>query len=105
MLLQNRIESGEITVRVSSAAGGRRYAFLARRLMETGDWLIRFSDVTRREAAEGEVRRTSDDLAFLSRAATELAGMPDETDVFSAIGAYLHELAPGSIVIVSAADI
>lgn len=104
-LLQNRTESGEITVRVSPAAGEQWYAFSSRRVKETGDWLIRFRDVTRREAAEGEGRRISDDLAFLSRAATELAAMPAEADLFSAIGAYLHELAPGSVVIVSAADI
>ncbi|WP_250987274.1 PAS domain-containing protein [Methanoculleus oceani] len=104
-LLQNRTGSGEITVRVSSAAGERWYVFSSRQVLATGDWLVRFRDVTRREAAKGEVRRRSDDLAFLSRAATELAGMPDEADVFSAIGAYLHELAPGSVVIVSAADI
>ncbi len=104
-LLQNRTGSDGITVRIPSAAEDRWYAFSSRRVEATGDWLVRFRDVTRREAAEGEVRRTSDDLAFLSRAATELAAMPDEADVFSAIGAYLHELAPGSVVIVSAADI
>ncbi len=104
-LLQNRTGSGGITARVSSAAGERWYAFSSRQVLATGDWLVRFRDITRREAAEGEVRRRSDDLAFLSRAATELAGMPDAADVFSAIGAYLHELAPGSVVIVSAADI
>ncbi|WP_082122733.1 PAS domain S-box protein [Methanoculleus sediminis] len=104
-LLQNRAESGGITVGVSSAAGERRYVFSSRRVKETGDWIVRFRDVTRREAAEEEVRRTSGDLAFLSRVATELASMPDEADVFSAIGARLHELAPGSVVIVSAADI
>ncbi|WP_292729045.1 PAS domain S-box protein [Methanoculleus sp.] len=104
-LLQNRTESGGITVRVPSAAGERWYIFSSRRVEATADWLVRFRDVTRREAAEGEVRRRSDDLAFLSRAATELASMPEEADLFSAIGAYLHELAPGSVVIASAADI
>ncbi|MDV2480710.1 PAS domain S-box protein [Methanoculleus sp. Wushi-C6] len=104
-LLQSRTGSGGITVRVSPAAGERWYAFSSRRLMETGDWLIRFRDVTRREAAEGEARRRSDDLAFLSRAATELAAVPPEADLFPAIGAFLHELAPGSVVIVSTADI
>ncbi len=99
--LENRTESGEVTVRV----GERWYAVSSRQVKETGDWLIRCRDVTRQEAAEGEVRRISNDLAFLSRAATELAAMPEEADVFSAIGAYLHELAPGSVVIVSAADI
>ncbi|WP_292366679.1 MULTISPECIES: PAS domain-containing protein [unclassified Methanoculleus] len=104
-LLQNRTESGEITARVSSACRERWYAFSSRQVEATGDWLVRFRDVTRREAAEGEVRRRSGDQAFLSRAATELAAMPPEADVFSAIGAYLHELAPGAVVIVSAADI
>ncbi|MBP7410800.1 MAG: PAS domain-containing protein [Methanoculleus sp.] len=104
-LLQNRTGSGGVTVRVSAAGGERWYAFSSRRVRQTGDWIVRFRDVTRREAAEREVRRTSGDLAFLSRAATELAAMPPEADPFSAIGAYLHELAPGSIVIVSAADI
>lgn len=104
-LLQNRTESGGITVRVSSAAGERWYVFSSRRVEATADWLVRFRDVTRREAAEEEVRRRSGDLAFLSRAATELAAMPPEADVFSAIGAYLHELAPGAVVIVSATDI
>ncbi len=104
-LLQNRTEAGGITIRASPAAGERWYVFSSRRVRQTDDWIVRFRDVTRREAAEGEVRRTSGDLAFLSRAATELAGMPDEADIFSSIGAYLHELAPGSIIIVSAADI
>ncbi|MDD4137371.1 MAG: PAS domain-containing sensor histidine kinase [Methanoregula sp.] len=100
-LLENRTGSGEVTVR----AGERWYAFSFRQVTETGDWLIRFRDATRREAAKGEVRQRSDDMAFLSRAATELAAMPDGADVFPAIGAFLHELAPGSVVIVSAADI
>ncbi len=104
-LLQNRTESDGITVGVSSAAEERWYVLSSRRVEATGDWIVRFRDVTRREAAEGEVRRRSDDLAFLSRAATGLAAMPPEADLFSAIGAYLHELAPGSVVIVSAADI
>ena len=104
-VLENRTGSEEITVRVSSAGRERWCAFSSRQITATGDWLVRFRDVTRREAAGEEVRRRSDDLAFLSRAATELAGMPDEADIFSAIGAYLHELAPGSVVIVSAADI
>ncbi len=100
-LLCTHTGSGEVTVR----AGERWYAVSSRRVEETGDWIVRFRDVTRREAAEGEVRRRSADLAFLARAATQLAAMPPEADVFSAIGAYLHELAPGSVVIVSAADI
>ena len=104
-LLQNRTESGGIAVRVPPTAGERWYIFSSRQVLATGDWLVRFRDITRREAAEGEVRRRSDDLAFLSRAATELATMPPEADLFSAIGAYLHELAPGSVVIASAADI
>ncbi len=104
-LLQNRTESGGIAVRVPPTAGERWYIFSSRRVEATADWLVRFRDITRREAAEGEVRRRSDDLAFLSRAATELATMPPEADLFSAIGAYLHELAPGSVVIASAADI
>lgn len=104
-LLRDRTESEGITVRVSSAAGERWYVFSSRPVGQTGDWIVRFRDITRQEAAERDVRRTADDLAFLSRAATELAEMPDEADIFSAIGAYLHELSPGSIVIVSAADI
>jgi len=104
-LLENRTGSGGITVRVSPAGRERWYVFSSWQVKATGDWLVRFRDVTRKKIAEGEVRRTSGDLAFLSRAATELASMPDEADVFSAIGAYLHELAPGSVVIVSAADI
>jgi len=104
-LLESRTGSGGITVRVSPAGRERWYVFSSRQVKATGDWLVRFRDVTRRKIAEGEVRRTSGDLAFLSRAATELASMPDEADVFPAIGAYLHELAPGSVVIVSAADI
>jgi PAS domain S-box-containing protein len=99
--LQNRTESGEVTVR----AGERWYAFSSRQVTETGDWLIRFRDVTPQKAAEEEMRRRSGDLAFLSRAATELAAIPPETDLFPVIGAFLHELAPGSVVIVSATDI
>ncbi len=104
-LLQNRAESSDITVRVSPAAGERWYAFSSRRLGETGGWLMRFRDITRRKVAEEEARRRSEDLAFLSRAAMELAAMPPEADLLPAIGAGLHELVPGSIVIVSAADI
>ncbi|SDJ83751.1 MULTISPECIES: PAS domain S-box protein [Methanoculleus] len=100
-LLSTRTGSGEVTVQ----AGERWYAVSSRQVPETGDWIIRFRDVTRQTIAEEEVRRISADQALLSRAATELAGMPPEADVFSAIGAHLHELAPGSIVVVSAADI
>jgi PAS domain S-box-containing protein len=100
-LLETRTESGEVTGR----AGERWYAVSSRQVKETGDWLIRFRDVTPQKAAEEEVRRRTDDLAFLSRVATELAAMPEEADLFSAIGAFLHELSPGSVVIVSAADI
>lgn len=100
-LLSTRTGSGEVTVQ----AGERWYAVSSRQVPETGDWIIRFRDVARQTIAEEEVRRISADQALLSRAATELAGMPPEADVFSAIGAHLHELAPGSIVVVSAADI
>ena len=104
-LLQNRTESGGITVRVSPAAGERWYSFSSRKVLASGDWIVRSRDVTRREAAErgaADIRRPAPSV---SRAAMELAAMPDEADIFSAIGAYLHELAPGSVVIVSAVDI
>ncbi|MCK9306896.1 MAG: PAS domain-containing protein, partial [Methanoculleus sp.] len=50
-LLENRTEAGEIAVRVPSAAGERWYAFSSRQVLATGDWIVRFRDVTRREAA------------------------------------------------------
>ncbi|WP_164913708.1 PAS domain S-box protein [Methanoculleus taiwanensis] len=105
--IRNRTDEHEITCRVAGPAGEAWYAYTSRQLGKgalAGIRIHRFREITREEKAAREHERCFGDLAFLSRAATGLAGLPPDADIFAAIGSYLHELAPDSIVIVSAAD-
>ncbi len=106
--IRSRTEEHGIECRIAGPAGEEWYAYTSRQIGRgtlAGAWLLRFGEITLQKKAEREHDRCSGELAFLSGAATGLAGLPPDADIFAVIGRYLHEVMPGAIVIVSAADV
>jgi PAS domain S-box-containing protein len=106
--IHNRVEVAEMECRIGAPASERWFAYSSQQVVEgplSGDWVVWIHDITRQKLAEAEHRQCSRDLAFLASAATLLAGLPPDADIFSVIGSCLHEVAPGAVVIVSAADV
>ncbi|WP_301662744.1 PAS domain S-box protein [Methanoculleus frigidifontis] len=106
--IRNRTEEHGIACRITEPAGEAWYAYTSRRVENgtlKGAWILQFREITEQKRSEREHGRCSDEIAFLSGAATALAALPTDADVFAVIGRYLHEIVPEAIVIVSEADI
>ncbi len=106
--IQSRTEEKERECRIGGPEREAWYAYTSRRLERgtlAGAWILTFRGITAQKRAAREHERCFGDLAYLSRAATGLAALPPDADLFAVIGSYIHEIAPDSIVIVSTADI
>ncbi len=106
--IRSRTEEEGIECRIDGPEGGVWYAYTSRRLEKgtlAGAWILTFREITAQKRTAREHERCSGDLLFLSRAATGLAALPPDAEIFAVIGGYIHELAPDSIIIVSEADV